>query len=141
MQDQDKEHSQGPRSQDRILIHKRVWEDLTANELQSRRQAQKPKSRNLSVSWYEMSLREQERDGEIHWKFMSSKLRIKFRSDGGSNCTDRDWANLHLERKQQDKISVLSEFLRQITVPSSHSKDTHRRKHYSTRDAVSRSHS
>ena len=44
----------------------------------------KPKSRNLSVNWYDMNIRERERetDGEIQWKFMSPMLEFKFRSDG-----------------------------------------------------------
>ena len=32
LQDQDKEHSQGERSEDRTAIRLRVWEDLSANE-------------------------------------------------------------------------------------------------------------
>ena len=67
----------------------------------------KHKSRNLSVSWYDMSLREQERDRESHWKLMSSKLRIKFRSDGGSNCTDRDWTNYIWKGSNKTDFSIV----------------------------------
>ena len=37
--------------------------------------------------------RERETDVASHWKFTSPKLRFKFRSDGGSNFTERDWIN------------------------------------------------
>ena len=32
-------------------------------------------------------------DGATHWKFTSPKFKFKFRSDGGSKFTNRDWIN------------------------------------------------
>ena len=54
----------------------------------------KPKSRNLSVSCYDMKIREKARQMEqFIGKILRPKLNFKFRSDGGSNFIDRDWIN------------------------------------------------
>ena len=56
--------------------------------------AGKPKSRNLSVNWYDMSIREKERQmGQFNWTIVCPKLIIRFQKDGGSNFTDRDCLN------------------------------------------------
>ena len=74
VQDQDEEYSQGERSDDRIPIHKRVWEVVS----------KKVRHENS---------RERETDGAIHWKIKSSKLRIRFQRDRGRYFTDRGWIN------------------------------------------------
>ena len=93
MQDQDEERSQGERSDDRIPIHKRVWEDLTANEFSYGYRSETQVSKFVSNSVRHENSRERETDGVIHGKVMSPKLRFQFQSDGGSNFSDRDGIN------------------------------------------------
>ena len=128
VQDEDKEHSQGERSEDFFLIHQRVWEDLAANEYSYGYKWETPQVSKFrsSLVLHEHS-RERETDGAIHWTFTSPKLMIRFQRNGGSIFTDRKLDQLHLERKQQNKIPVFSEFLQQIAVPSSHSRTHWRR--------------
>ena len=65
----------------------------------------KPKSRNLSANWYDMSIREKERQMvAIHWKFTSPKLDFEFRSDGGSNLLTESGSTSSGNEEQQDKI-------------------------------------
>ena len=96
----------------------------------------KPKSRNLSVNWFDMSIHERERQMVqfIGNSFISPKLIIRFQRDGGSNFTDRD--EFYLERKQQNKISVLSEFLQYLRAIQGHTGG----ENDSTRDAVRKPH-
>ena len=84
---------QGERSDDRIPNHERVCEDLVANESSYGYKWETQVSKFVSKLVRHENSRERETDGAIHWKFKSPKLRFKFRSDGGSNFTDRDWIN------------------------------------------------
>ena len=55
---------------------------------------EKPKSRNLSVNWYDTNIREKELQMEQFIRnFVSPKLTIRFHRDGGSIFTDRNWVN------------------------------------------------
>ena len=64
VQYQDKEHSQGERSEDRTPIHLLSIKEFgkTCPPMNSVMDTSgKPKSRNLLVNWYDMSIREKER--------------------------------------------------------------------------------
>ena len=92
VQRQEKEQSQGERSEDHIPNHQRVWECQPMNTVADT--LGKPKSRTSSVKLVRLEhSRERETDRAIHWKFTSPKLIIRFQRDGGSNFTDRDWIN------------------------------------------------
>ena len=122
-----------------FLFIKEFGEDLPANAFSHRHTWDSQVSKFVSKLVRHEHSRKRETYGAIHWKFKSPKLKFKFRSDGGSNFTDRDWINFIWKRKQQKKIPVLSEFLQQITVHSSHSR-THKRRNDSNRDAGPRPH-
>ena len=93
MQDEDKEHSQGGRTEDHFLIHQRVWEDLPADEYRNGYKWEIRVSILVSKLVRHEHSRERDTDGPSHWTFMSPKLIIRFQGDGGSNFTDRDWIN------------------------------------------------
>ena len=120
------DHFQGERSEDHFRIHQRIWDDLPANEYSRGYIAGKPRSQILSVNWYDMSIRENER---LRAQFIGqSYVQSSFADstkDGGSSFRQR-LSQLHLDRKQQNKIPVLPEFLHHVIVLSSHSR-THRR--------------
>ena len=112
MQDQDPERStvqknrnpKGEMSDDRLPIHGRVWEDLTTNEFSDGDKWEIQVSKFVSKLRRHENSRERETDEAIHWKFVSPRLRFKFRSDGGSKFNDRDH-QLQLERKQQNQMT------------------------------------
>ena len=91
VQDQDKEHSHGERSEDRK--NQRVWEDLTANEFSYEYKWETQVSKFVSELVRHEHSRERETDGAIHWIFTSPKLKFRFQRDGRSNFTDSIWIN------------------------------------------------
>ena len=128
-------YSQGEGSEDRILIHKRVWEDLPAKEFSYGYKWETQDSKFVSKLVRHESSRERE-------TYMGQCVRNPQIPSSDSNSEVMEEASshqLHLERKQQDKIRVLSEFLRQITCCTVETfKDS--RRNDSTRDAGPRPH-
>ena len=99
----------------------------------------KPKSKNLSVNWYDVKIPEKERQMVQSLEIQRFKAQIQIPKWWREQFHWQRLDQLHLERKHQNKIPVLSEFLQQIIVHSSHSR-THRRRKDWTRNAGSRSH-
>ena len=77
------EHFQGERSEDHFRIHQRIWDDLPANEYSRGYIVGKPKSQILSVNWYYMSIRDNERlRAQFIGPVICPKLIIRFHKDG-----------------------------------------------------------
>ena len=125
---------QGERSDDRIPNHERVCEDLVANESSYGYKWETQVSKFVSKLVRHENSRERETDGAIHWKFKSPKLRFKFRSDGGSNFTDRDWINFIWKGSNRTKFQYCQNSCNKLLYIRTIQGHT-RRRNDSTRDA------
>ena len=86
------------------FIHQKIWEDLTAKKFSHGYKWGTKVSKFVSKLIRHEISRERETDGASHWNFTIPKLRIKIRSDGGNNCTDRDWINFIWKRRNKTRF-------------------------------------
>ena len=102
IQDQDKKHSQGERSEACILSHQKVREYLPAKRFSYGYKLETPVSKFVNKL---VSIREQDRQAEqLIGNSKSPRLNFRFQRDGGSNFTDRDWIKFILKGSSQTRF-------------------------------------